>query len=485
MRLAIATGVALTTGLLWVPAAQASTSPTTPSSRHLHDDFNGDGYPDLAIGAPGTALGSQQKAGAITVLYGSSSGMSTSRKQSLTWSQRTGTADPKQSYGSALQSADLDGDGYADLVSLVGGYITTGGGTRASGHWVTVNWGGPKGLSATPTLLTATSVSGYTLGDADGDHHPDLITWGAPVDHPEQQVSVEKGPFTRAGGGGEVSTLDIASTDFIHPTLVIAGDVNGDGIADLAVGTSSSEESDSRGVAVLLGSTTGFGRPTWLRDGVGRIGGEDLATGDLNRDGYGDIVVGHSFDGYDSDVELPTEGGAVIVVYGGPQGLSTTRKPVWINQDTPGVPGVGEYGDGMGTGLSIGDTDGDGYPDVATGLPNEDFDGITNAGSVLVLRGSAIGLTGTGAKVFSQNTTGVPGTAEKGDRFGLSTALVDANADHKAGLVVGDPDENASNGSVWVFSTGSGGITANGSFSFGAATAGLPNHQAEFGESLD
>ncbi|WP_406335872.1 FG-GAP repeat protein [Streptomyces sp. NBC_00203] len=58
----------------------------------------------------------------------------------------------------------------------------------------------------------------------------------------------------------------------------------------------------------------------------------------------------------------------------------------------------------MGSGLSIGDTNGDGYPDVVTGLPGEDFDGLTDADTVLVLRGSANGLTTTGIKSFSQNT---------------------------------------------------------------------------------
>jgi hypothetical protein len=172
------------------------------------------------------------------------------------------------------------------------------------------------------------------------------------------------------------------------------------------------------------------------------------------------------------------------IAYGGPNGLSTTRKPVWINQDTPGVPGVGEYKDGMGSGLSIGDTNGDGYLDVATGLPGEDFDGITDAGTVLVLRGSAGGLTTTGIKSFSQKTSGVPGTAEKADRFGEETALVDANGDKKDGLVVGDPAENAGNGSAWVFPATSSGITASGSFSFGPTTMGLTATRAKFAASL-
>ncbi|MFJ9814767.1 hypothetical protein ACIRU3_05745 [Streptomyces sp. NPDC101151] len=234
-------------------------------------------------------------------------------------------------------------------------------------------------------------------------------------------------------------------------------------------------------MSLLLGGADGFTDKGWLKDTQGRlIGGEDVAIGDLNHDRYGDIVVGHSSDSYDSDVELPTKGGALGVVYGGPSGTSGTLKPVWINQDTSGVPGAGEHGDGMGSGLSIGDTDADGYADVATGLPGEDLAGVTDAGSVLVLRGSAKGLTGTGARTFHQNTTAVPGTAEKADRFARTTALLDANADRKAELVVGDPDENAFAGSVWVFPA----TTASGSFSFGAANVGLPGTGARFGASL-
>jgi hypothetical protein len=138
----------------------------------------------------------------------------------------------------------------------------------------------------------------------------------------------------------------------------------------------------------------------------------------------------------------------------------------------------------MGSGLSIGDTDGDGYLDVVTGLPGEDFDGLTDAGTVLVLRGSANGLTTTGVKSFSQNTAGVPGTAEKLDRFGSENALVDANGDKKDGLVVGDSAENANKGAAWIFPATTSGITAHGSYSFGPSTMGLPATGSLFGASL-
>ncbi|MFJ8533461.1 FG-GAP-like repeat-containing protein [Streptomyces sp. NPDC093591] len=494
-RLVLATGVTLVAGALAVPAVNAATeaTATTPSAKRLHDDFNGDGYPDLAIGAPGTTVNTQAGAGSVSVLYGSASGLSTSRKQVL---KGPGVPEPEAwegLYGAYLESADLDGDGYADLVSSMKAYMMD----VEDGYAVEVNWGGPKGLSATTTRLTWAPQGRpwngqFTVADVDGDKHPDLVTlsndnWmsGEPDGADSDDGTVFHGPFDRNRGPAKKDYFRVNPEDPQNYQAITAGDVNGDGIADLAVRSTFVDESDSRGVELLLGGADGFTYKGLLKDAQGRIvGGEDVEIGDLNKDGYGDIVVGHSNDSYDSDVELPTKGGALAVVYGGPNGVSTTRKPVWINQDTAGVPGAGERGDGMGSGLSIGDTNGDGYLDVATGLPGEDFDGLTDAGTVLVLRGSANGLTATGYKAFSQNTSGVPGTAEKLDRFGAETALVDANADKRDGLVVGDPAENADNGSVWVFSATSGGITAGGSFSFGPATMGLPATKAKFGASL-
>ncbi|WP_225821280.1 FG-GAP-like repeat-containing protein [Streptomyces naphthomycinicus] len=492
-RLVIATGLALAAGALAVPAnaapaalagaVHASPAPAA-SGKRLHDDFNGDGYPDIAVGAPGAALGEQRGAGAVTVLYGGAKGLSTARKQVLTWPTRKNAESPEGGYGSTLCTADLDEDGYADLLSTVSWTPMDG----DHGTFIEVNWGGPKGLSAIPTLLSglpdAAALKDFTVADVDGDTHPDLVRLGVhPDTAPNADGAVQHGPFTRAAPGGTRTTYFTVDPD--RGELVgsfAAGDVNGDGTADLAVRTRFMDEPDSRGVALLLGGPDGFTNKGWLLDTKHRsMGGEEVAIGDLDHDRYGDIVIGHSDDGYDTDVEMPTKGGALGVVYGGPQGVSTTRKPVWINQDTAGVPGAGEFHDGMGSGLSIGDTDGDGYADVATGLPGEDFDGLTDAGSVLVLRGSAKGLTGTGAKVFHQNTAGVPGAAEKGDRFGRATALVDGNADRKAGLVVGDPEENSGDGAVWVFSATSGGITTSGAFSFGPVTAALPARQARFG----
>ncbi|MBT2419898.1 FG-GAP repeat protein [Streptomyces sp. ISL-22] len=488
-RLVLATGLAVAAGALAIPAVNAATeaaTTTTPSTKRLHDDFNGDGYPDLAIGAPGTAPDGETKVGAVSVLYGSSQGLSTSRKQVL----NRAVPAYNSGHGTQLQSADLDGDGYADLLSTVGEYRED----IDQGYALVVNWGGPKGLSATATALTWAPQfewqGGFTVADVDGDKHPDVVTASADEwysntpDVDNGDGTVWHGPFTRAGQPVKKDYFSVVPERSTHFHSLTAGDVTGDGVADLVVRMGGNGSPDSRAAALLAGGSGGLSPKGLLRDAQGGIiGGEDAAIGDLNKDGYGDIVVGRSNDMYDS-AEPPFRGGGLAVVYGGPDGVSTTRKPVWINQDTAGVPGSAEHGDGMGSGLSVGDTNGDGYLDVATGLPGEDLGALTDAGSVLVLRGSANGLTATGIKSFTQNTSGVPGTAEKLDRFGEQTALVDANGDKKDGLVVGAPAENAGNGSVWVFSSASGGVTASGSFSFGPTTMGLRAAGARFGASV-
>ncbi|MEU4170025.1 integrin alpha [Streptomyces sp. NPDC026665] len=487
----IGAGAALAAGALAVPAVNAVPVPrtaSTPSAERLHDDFNGDGFADLAIGAPGTTESGLKNAGAVSVLYGASGGLSTARKQVLTWPGHGSGDTPQYGYGSGLRSADLDGDGYADLLSSVAVSMMDVG----SGYAVVVNWGGPKGLSAAATSLAwspgAEWQGQFAVGDVDGDKHPELVTAGADQwlsEDPDAPVAedgtVRHGPFTRGGGnaGKDHFTVD-PGKDLFNPVMA-AGDVTGDGVDDLVV---SAGNTGARTTSLLVGGRNGFTGKGLLRDAQGRaVGGEDIVIGDLDKDGYGDIVVGRSAPGGAGDAGAATKGGGLSVVHGGPAGVSATRKPVWISQDTPGVPGTDEKGDGMGTGLSLGDTDGDGYLDVATGLPGEDLGTTVDAGGVLVLRGGASGLTGTGAKSFTQSTTGVPGTAEKLDRFGAETALVDGDGDKRDGLIVGDPAENAGTGAVWTFSARSGGITASGSVSFGGATLGLPG-SAGFGHAL-
>ncbi|MFC9682487.1 integrin alpha, partial [Streptomyces sp. NPDC056948] len=97
--------------VLTAPAAHAATA-AAPY------DFNGDGRTDLAIGAPGATVAGKAKAGAVSVVYGSTSGPKSSTRTLLTQDTAgmPGAAEADDAFGSALASADLDSDGYADLL---------------------------------------------------------------------------------------------------------------------------------------------------------------------------------------------------------------------------------------------------------------------------------------------------------------------------------------------------------------------------------
>ena len=221
-------------------------------------------------------------------------------------------------------------------------------------------------------------------------------------------------------------------------------DFDGDGFADLAVGVvteSIGKVSEAGAVQVLYGSASG---PTardqlWHRNRKGIKGvaqeqgffGGTTASGDFDRDGFADLAVGETF-GHGGS-------GKVQVLYGGPKGL-TARDQVW-HQDTRGVPGVDEPGDRYGWSLAVGDFDADGFADLAIGVPGEIVGkvGAVPTGRVLVLRGSASGLTTAGVQSLAPG--GVPGLS--GNYFGQELASGDFNADGSDDLLVvgGDPED--------------------------------------------
>jgi hypothetical protein len=120
---------------------------------------------------------------------------------------------------------------------------------------------------------------------------------------------------------------------------------------------------------------------------------------------------------------------------------------------------------------------GDGYPDIAVGVPGEDIGSIREAGSVVLLKGGASGLTGTGAQAFNQSTSGVPGASEKGDNFGASVLLADVNANNRADLAVGTPQEDGTyqdSGAAWLLRGSKTGLTTTNIASFSPSTLHAP-----------
>ena len=410
------------TPLALAPAASAA-------SAKYADDFNGDGYRDYAaFSADGPDFSS--KGGGVLVTFGTASGPGTKTRFVDQSSPGVPGADESgDDFGEVRAAADFNADGYGDLAVSsahedVGSHKDQGG--------VTILWGGSGGLSGGTTVPNKGSQGSYddmgndlATGDFNGDGKPDL----AVLD--DGRTYVYRGRIDRSGVHGSVSLLDRQDADF-YATALISGKVNGDGKTDLVVigdvvnGTYISSDAwfVAGGAARLYpGKVLHLEPTTGLRGGTGR--GGDGVIGDFDKDGYGDIAIGtHKYDGYK---------GRVSVWYGSASGPDKSAR---ITQATTGVADTPEAEDQFGASVSAADVNGDGYRDLAVGVPGEKLGADAYAGGVDVLYGGRSGLTGAGSQWFTRTTAGVPGDLESGDAFGDPVRLRDTNHDGKADLYV-------------------------------------------------
>ncbi|MEV7419401.1 FG-GAP-like repeat-containing protein [Streptomyces sp. NPDC089919] len=436
-------------------------------------DFNGDGYPDLAIGATDATVGTVTKAGAVSVAYGSAAGIGKAGTQLLTRADLGGgeVPTPSSHWGHISGFGDLDGDGFDDLVVND---------DTSYKNWVV--WGGKKGLSGgvaltvsqgtSPQPLTWWSVS---VGDTDGDGIADLV--GSITDSDVHGTTaagfaVVRGPLLRSGVTKPAQYRETFKRDDAAPYSFVIADFTGDGRPDLgAISAKSWAQS------LMVYKNTGSGwtasrkvalpgdRYMWMRPVVG----------DINGDGVRDMVLGHRWTYTDPF-------GKVFVAYGGKDGFSASLKPRVIDEDTAGVPGTLERHDRWGEARALGDFDKDGYADLAVGASYQDAQGgtVSRAGSVTILRGGPKGLTTVGARTVTQASAGVPSTSEKQDRFGEALAWVDGDRNGTPELYVGGPGEDGKVGRVWQLPAGTG----TGATSFNLKDTGHPSGPAFFGTQL-
>ncbi|MEC8557313.1 MAG: FG-GAP repeat protein [Planctomycetota bacterium] len=349
--------------------------------------------------------------------------------------------------------------------------------------------------------LEARNMMAAVIGDFNGDGFNDLAS-GIP--HEDLGARRDAGAvLVRYGNGyglngrtelwnaGHVAGLDIREGDQFGAAL-IAGDFNGDGVDDLAVGIPNRDLggiTDAGAVGVIYGMPAGIfagGLSPWRTDVFfqGMEGlqdqpdafdrfGTSLSAGDFDGDGCDELVVGVPSESF-SEPKLPEvitrqDVGAVHIIQGNATGLTTQDSQFW----TPGRDFVrrnGERYNRFGSAFAVGDFDGSGRDDLAIGAPGDSFNAQPNAGAVHVIYSSFDGLARDEIQLFHQQYPSVPGlgdhleSLEAYDFFASSLASGDFNRDGKDDLAIGVPGENARAGAVHVLmaSSHSGGkLTLN------------------------
>ncbi len=452
-------------------------------------DFDGDGFADVAVGVPGQS----DSSGQVDVMYGSASGL-TGSGQDQRWTQDSSglTSSPEypDQFGWSLAAGDFNGDGFADL-AIGAPFESVGNNAIENAGAVQVLYGSANGLTAVGNQvliqgnggLAGTAEDGDTFGralaagDFNGDGRDDLAV-GVPLENVNGVVNAGAVQIIYGSAGGLAANAgpgnhilfqglgalkgDLETDDWFGQELA-AGDFNGDGRADLAVGVpfdSVGGVENAGAVQVLYGSPGGLGATDHFITQSGFLpGGEDiigameeydefgraLAVGDFNDDGRDDLAIGVPSESDEAiDVEL---NGAVHILYGSAAGLSAAGNQ-FITQSgiQPGganIIGLPEYSDFFGGSLAAGDFDGDGRVDLAIGAPIEGLatGPVEGAGAVHILYGTFNGLAAGGNQLFHQDTDSIGETAEEGDHFGSVLAAGDLNGDGTADLVVGVPGE--------------------------------------------
>jgi hypothetical protein len=419
-------------GPIWEFTVGARSAPVDTSWGTI-PDFNGDGRPDLAKGAT-----LSHPNGTVLVYHGPpAAGFDTSPATT----SLAAPDGPGSQFGTSVASAgDVNGDGFADLiVGATGTFNVTG---RTNTGCAYLYLGGVSGLPTSPAvrLTGPDGLNGNfgfavtSAGDVNGDGYADVAVSAIRANFSAGRVYIYLGSATGLAPDPSATLNGPSNGTFFGHALAGAGDVNGDGYGDLLVG--SSNFNDLGRAYLYAGSAGGLATTpaTTLTAPVhpSQFGSVLASAGDVNGDGYADVVVA-------APAENSNTGGA-YVYRGGATGLAATPSASLLAIDGPG----GFFGQAV---AGAGDVNGDGFGDVAVGVPEVTPDGIQR-GRVHVFFGSVTGPDASpSASLSDVNARGFGGTLGSGR---------DVDGDGFADLLIGEPGQW-----VYVFRGGASGPGPN------------------------
>jgi hypothetical protein len=375
-------------------------------------DFNGDGFSDAVVSDPNADSEGAVDAGQVTVLYGSTpatigGGTVETLKQGSPGV--AGQPETEDRFGSSLASADLDSDGYTDLV--VGTPLEDGGTEKDSGL-AQVIWGSSTGLGrGDPSSELNQSSFGRTITAGD-------------------QLGYSVDAINELGADSAVVAVGVPGGDV--SAQIDAGWV---GYSTNGVGNPKAIDQDSAGIPGAAEGGDRYGEAITL----------GLLAGTSNRV---DAAVGTPGEDLGSGTSAISNAGAISTINdlasGGTSGVA-------FDQNSSGVPGAAENNDSFGQVLDsvrAGST-----THLAVGVASEDIGSAADAGMVQLF--SSSGATMTPREGLTQDTSGVGGTPTAGDQFGRRFVLAPPGlGDTKTRLAVSAPFKNSAatdHGQVQIF----------------------------------
>jgi predicted Ser/Thr protein kinase len=362
---------------------------------------------------------------------------------------------------------DFNGDGDADIVL---GMASSG----RSGAGLVVVLGPRKsrviGPKAAHIAGPYTGDEGFgrsvASGDFDHDGHADLAISAPGRDRIAVISGTAKGLVGRVNPiGPEQFRFDPGSGRYGH--RIVAGDMNRDGFADLVVGAPAGDPGPSGSgiIQVFYGGRGGLGDETRLIPRPQEISrfGTAMRVGDINGDRNLDVIEGAPDD--------PVTGGGHGGYCLGPRFRKCELLTGSVSQGS--------------SALAVADVDGDGYDDIVQGdhvVEQAVIGQAATGGEVRLWLGGRHGVGGA-PLIFDQDTPGIPGTNNPGDDFGASVGADDLDGEGHADIAVGAPGENVGDGAVTIIRGGHDGMARAGHtrFAVGDGLPGEPGGAAHVG----